>query len=1338
MAREKKKSRTKKQLLPQDVLEGRLKVDPLELYRLIHRVNPTNRRLSRPAAQRRYDEKHKLQSFLVLHFGEEHVVVSRSEKEGVVRFDHPSGILDACHAPLAELEPEARSWIQRRLDMEGGGEDDVLRLPDSGDGAHEAPPEDLLSTARRSLAEFDYTNAERLLRQAIDAGEGGVEAVVELLALQVETLGLDEEALNLRPRLHGAAGDDVDVRSLLALAAARQGHLELAEKLVTGLGDSGAATSQKRRTAAYAALAAGAVGAGDEAAARRWLAELVDCDPFYEAVATVRAGLERLAEAGMQEVEAELAELYRERGCLEAAAAARTLADRWPGSEVARRILREAGELRRETAIAEHLEIADRALTEEDFDTAVRHYEAVLAEDADVPDIPRRLEQARRGAREQAEASAVGGVERRFAEGGLRRALLAYLELPEALRGRLRSRLQEKDVRSAVDDLDAVDSAHPRLKAPAAAAAVLALREAEGLFAQDRVDEAYAALGPHQEILAAVARTSALRQEIVQRLMEERVERNHERVRQVEDSFKGEGAVAIREPEKILELIAEIDADYLTPEYRLWLEAAEASMRRAIELHGLAESYKRDLKAGDLFAARQNVRQYRELATRLLPASMAKTWKSPGQFLDAEIKRAWQLKHESWRLGKKLAPYPGILQPRPRPGQEWRSENRWLDDEGRRLVVAHAFVDWLFVRILDVRSGKLLERLSMNTPKPLGAPLTTCWDGEKIRIGGADGGFVVLETKGWKIAEWEWLPKHLGKEKVERSVVLPRSPYVWVFSREPGDSDSKVRVLEHDAWRVMRKRSRVLASSVLYGLRPEASEEASPEPEPRFLLAGKSGSFLCAARGHLDPEEPLVARHVLAAAADGTGIVALVSPPDGDGETSVGPPAAKSAGLAKGAGLGLARFEPGPDGWRRTREVLVASGVTTCRPAMVAARGMVWTLVDATDGETWMIAFLAESLEPLYSLRVPHVSALAGDRHGRHAALLLDGELGPEVVYLGRDEPRLRWQWRPLVERRLPIVDLHMRCVSQAVKALEGGREAVERWADLPPSERRRLLLGMARESSEESLKGMILQAYALHDDDAVLAREFLAALARRHPENLDVVFLLGEWKCRVASASESLEDWKEALQMVLGIDPDWVTVCLRHFHHVQGVGYLLAGDFDKACQSFEAGLAHKDADCDLKPLLELAKPMKGEPPKASAWNVKQPVARQLIGALRTAGAAFRRDDDKAVVAALERPAVWLAAETETLIRLALAHIELTDDPAEASFEARLALSFLLEVIKVKGPRRIPSADLRTAAESLKEAEDAVRKWLAIVAETEAEHLKETGEKVKQLEASGA
>ena len=69
----------------------------------------------------------------------------------------------------------------------------------------------------------------------------------------------------------------------------------------------------------------------------------------------------------------------------------------------------------------------------------------------------------------------------------------------------------------------------------------------------------------------------------------------------------------------------------------------------------------------------------------------------------------------------------------------------------------------------------------------------------------------------------------------------------------------------------------------------------------------------------------------------------------------------------------------------------------------------------------------------------------------------------------------------------------------------------------------------------------------------------------------------------------------------------------------------------------------------------------------------------------------------------------------------------MVDDPADAGFEARLAMSYLLEVIKVNGPRRIPPADLTNAAHAKKDAGDMIRQWLAVVAEAEAKVRNEAG-----------
>ena len=90
MARDKKKHRTKN-LQPEDVLAGRVKVNPLDLYRLIHQVNPTNRSLSRQEKLRRYYAD----SHIFLHPSQ---LTQENDQEGV-----PNSMLEAIATGLPVL-----------------------------------------------------------------------------------------------------------------------------------------------------------------------------------------------------------------------------------------------------------------------------------------------------------------------------------------------------------------------------------------------------------------------------------------------------------------------------------------------------------------------------------------------------------------------------------------------------------------------------------------------------------------------------------------------------------------------------------------------------------------------------------------------------------------------------------------------------------------------------------------------------------------------------------------------------------------------------------------------------------------------------------------------------------------------------------------------------------------------------------------------------------------------------------------------------------------------------------------------------------------------------------
>src|SRR5262249_9289413 len=103
---------------PDDVLEGRARPNARELLALIHEVNPSGHDLPAKETARRYAQKSRLQTLLIHRFPDE-VVVEPSNEPGVVGLRHRVSGADACHAVVAALDDDARSWVQRQIDLGG-------------------------------------------------------------------------------------------------------------------------------------------------------------------------------------------------------------------------------------------------------------------------------------------------------------------------------------------------------------------------------------------------------------------------------------------------------------------------------------------------------------------------------------------------------------------------------------------------------------------------------------------------------------------------------------------------------------------------------------------------------------------------------------------------------------------------------------------------------------------------------------------------------------------------------------------------------------------------------------------------------------------------------------------------------------------------------------------------------------------------------------------------------------------------------------------------------------------------------------------------------------------
>src|SRR4051812_40130804 len=94
-----------------EVLAGRAPVDTGSLIDLIHEVNPTGRGRRPDEEVAQYTVKSRLQSLLVRRFADDIEILPEPDP-AVAALRHRYRRHDACHAVIATLDDDARSWVQ--------------------------------------------------------------------------------------------------------------------------------------------------------------------------------------------------------------------------------------------------------------------------------------------------------------------------------------------------------------------------------------------------------------------------------------------------------------------------------------------------------------------------------------------------------------------------------------------------------------------------------------------------------------------------------------------------------------------------------------------------------------------------------------------------------------------------------------------------------------------------------------------------------------------------------------------------------------------------------------------------------------------------------------------------------------------------------------------------------------------------------------------------------------------------------------------------------------------------------------------------------------------------
>lgn len=509
---------------PDRVLAGQVIPSERDLIALIHDVNPTGRELDKREAARRYAIKTRLQSLLVLRFPDDMEVVP-DDKPGVVLLRHKYLGLAASHAIVADLQEEARAWVQMQLDLgtveqawvltppelerrqrERGhrrkGHRDrprdrfMVRPDDDAPGADEMVA--ALREGRLAQASYDYEEAREAFQRAHRLAPEAPAPLAALLDLLVNQLGLDREALDLAQSAPVAALHSPAVFASMALAAARLGERERAEAWCRHV--EGARAAEVLRILATTAIRAGELGY-----ATKTLGRARQCLPVDPERIAVEVQLDRARAAAVAEDEARLAVLWGEGNAPAAAELAHRIVEQYPGSAPARAILKEAAALERRVRCEQMLDEARAAALRSRFKQARKAWATARDWGADPAKLAEVLGGIAAGEARAAQIARDKRLERvgaRLCCPGLaaserKAALVAYLGFDRQDRDSVRQRCPAEELAW----LDELPPALPALRCEPIAAAVHAARAAVGLLDAGDSDGAQTLLAAHRTIL---------------------------------------------------------------------------------------------------------------------------------------------------------------------------------------------------------------------------------------------------------------------------------------------------------------------------------------------------------------------------------------------------------------------------------------------------------------------------------------------------------------------------------------------------------------------------------------------------------------------------------------------------------------------------------------------------------------------------------------------------------------------------------------------------------------------------------------------------------------------
>jgi hypothetical protein len=1264
-----------RQLDLDDVLAGRGKPPSArDLIELIRITNPTGLALKAKDTARRYAQKSRLQSLLIDQFGGDLEVALDPHEPGVIGLRYRPLDMHACHVPLEALDDDARSWVQGELDRKAFEEAHPPAAPalaKRGDDGPRRPVVDADQASRKSgelsaaeriglgqeaVAAYDYELARTHLTQALTLSSGNIEAALPLLALLVDHLAADDEALALEAQLSAAARMHHEARLLLGLAAARAGQRERTIALLDG-------HRSARSAEPFLVLARAAVASGDIETAADDLAAARERDPIHPQLRDVEGALAARRALDRSPLEEAITALVDNGRIDEAEPRARALLARFPDSEVGRRVLRILDERRRDAQIRQLLADAEEAAARDELTLAIALLSQALAGRArgeQLAKIQARAEEIRVTLRDRAEHVEVENAVALLGDRDRLPGLVAYLALAEPLRGRVRARV---DLPHFAWLAEIGSSERPR----AAALAVIALERAGAMVAEapqaalDRIEE-------HEAILRGVGRGAQIQLDARARLGAQRREAAMNRLEQARSCFE-DGAFERAEALLAPDLLGALDEEHRA-------SAGELQARIAHERKGqrLVATFQQRRREGQLFSAR-------DAADALLARE------------DGPARDPWAATLDELTQ-RPLTSLRGISL------DSIRGIQRLLAPESNTAPFVQTCGVWVFVRIVDLTARIERARYLLRTPTPMDL-LCAEVDGDRVIIVGKLGAVLELrlgdgDVVGWyespvprlagaipeSVAKMTEIDGSLHAMIIESAAVVPGTRLLWQVVCLPRARRRFVRVCDLAQRRVVRDLGDTQD--------PVYLEPLMKRREPLMAVAHLTEEMLV----FHDPRGAPIRGGKLAVAARPANVV--VEP---GGERIVlftgGRTTADSTGQTP-----IRWCVVTPGGEASPEQLIEDLGPVDCVAFADATSGLLYfesRAVGDKGGTSELRAFrlssapapAAEStpcteapiprLEEVFRAAIPGRSLVVqgNQRSGLVAFVAAEDEL--EVAVLGLEPPQLRPGPRMGRIDFKNVNGLVAGCNKPTGARLIALKTLLKKMRREPHSAWERRFTEAQYESNPERMLDL---SYAMeelnepHESGTIGSWAFL-----KYPDQPEV-------RVNQASPLTNLERWSEVRDLLAATDPASLDDGIaQHLDHMLGRALLFLGEPEEAQRVLERGESYRDGNCDLAVLIALATPLEAATATAGrAWTPDQLTARTLLAAVERADTCLAERDAAGAIVALDRQVVTETGEVQTLARRAESHLLRGDAAGETLFDKAHALAWFCAVHAEKKP----------------------------------------------------